>query len=157
AFNVYMAEVKDWGIAALHRAIEGVSARTAVHICYGYGIKANIDWKQSLGGEWRQYEEIFPALAKSPIDQVSLECLPSGVPIGRRPPLGGRDVRRGPTAGAGATIETRGEVAAVLRWATAYVAPERPHPCTNCGRAPMDRRIAQGKLEALAQGTAILR
>src|SRR5262249_32843529 len=65
AFNVYMHDVKEWGIAALHRAIEGVGAKTAVHICYGYGIKANIDWKQSLGGEWRQYEEIFPALAES--------------------------------------------------------------------------------------------
>src|SRR6201987_3622515 len=81
AFNVYMDEVKDWGIAALHRAIEGVSVKTAVHICYGYGIKANVDWKATLGSEWRQYEEIFPALAGSRIDQVSVECRNSRVPI----------------------------------------------------------------------------
>ena len=66
AFNVYMDEVKDWGIEALHRAIDGLRCTTAVHICYGYGIKANIDWKATLGGEWRQYEEIFPALAGKP-------------------------------------------------------------------------------------------
>src|ERR1700704_1018514 len=74
AFNVYPREVADWGIAALERAAEGLRCTTAVHICYGYGIKANIDWKATLGGEWRQYEAIFPALRASRIDQVSLEC-----------------------------------------------------------------------------------
>ncbi len=49
AFNVYPREVEDWGIAALHRAIEGLGCTTAVHICYGYGIKANIEWKATLG------------------------------------------------------------------------------------------------------------
>src|SRR3982074_2569477 len=72
AFNVYMTEVQDWGIEALHRAIAGLTCTTAVHICYGYGIKANIDWKATLGSEWRQYEEIFPALAASRIGQVPL-------------------------------------------------------------------------------------
>src|SRR5206468_2504617 len=65
AFNVYMDDVRLWGIAALERAIKGLRCTTVVHICYGYGIKANLDWKETLGGEWRQYEAILPALAKS--------------------------------------------------------------------------------------------
>ena len=81
AFNVYMRDVKDWGVAALERAAQGLRCRTAVHICYGYGIKANTDWKATLGEHWRQYEETFPALAASNIDQVSLECRNSHVPI----------------------------------------------------------------------------
>ena len=62
AFNVYMEDVVRWGIDTMHRAIEGLRCKTAVHICYGYGIQANVDWKNSLGSEWRQYEAIFPAL-----------------------------------------------------------------------------------------------
>jgi len=157
AFNVYMSEVKGWGIEALHRAIDGVGAKTAVHICYGYGIKANIDWKQSLGGEWRQYEEIFPALARSRIDQVSLECIHSKVPVELLKLLDGKDVLLGAIDVASDQIESPEEVAAVIRSAMRYVAPERIHPCTNCGMAPMDRRVAQGKLEALAQGAAMVR
>ncbi|HVM80486.1 MAG TPA: methionine synthase [Stellaceae bacterium] len=157
AFNVYMRDVKDWGIAALHRAIDGVGAKTAVHICYGYGIKANIDWKQSLGGEWRQYEEVFPALAKSRIDQVSLECIHSKVPIELLKLLEGKDVLLGAIDVASDQIESSEEVASVIRGAMRLVAPERIHPCTNCGMAPMDMRIAAGKLAALAQGAAIVR
>ena len=65
AFNVFMGEVTEWGIARWSAPPQGLTCTTAVHICYGYGIKANIDWKATLGGEWRQYEAIFPALAKS--------------------------------------------------------------------------------------------
>jgi 5-methyltetrahydropteroyltriglutamate--homocysteine methyltransferase len=157
AFNVYMKDVKDWGIEALHRAIDGVGAKTAVHICYGYGIKANIDWKQSLGGEWRQYEEVFPALAKSRIDQVSLECIHSKVPVELLRLLEGKDVLLGAIDVASDTIESPEEVAAVIRNALKHVDAARVHPCTNCGMAPMDRRIAEGKLAALAQGAAIVR
>ena len=74
AFNVYMDEVNDWGIKALERAAEGLTCATAVHICYGYGIKANTDWKETLGNQWRQYEDIFPAIDRSSIQQVAIEC-----------------------------------------------------------------------------------
>ena len=157
AFNVYMRDVKEWGIAALHKAIEGVGARIAVHICYGYGIKANIDWKRSLGSEWRQYEEIFPALARSRIDQVSLECIHSRVPIELLKLLQGKDVLLGAIDVASDTVESPEEVAGVIRNALAYVPAERLHPCTNCGMAPLDRALAYGKLQALAQGAALVR
>jgi 5-methyltetrahydropteroyltriglutamate--homocysteine methyltransferase len=67
AFNVYMREVADWGIQALEAARAGLRCTTAVHICYNYGIKANLEWKSTLGSEWRQYEETFPVLARSEI------------------------------------------------------------------------------------------
>jgi len=157
AFNVYMDWVKDWGIETLDRARQGLRCTTAVHICYGYGIQANIDWKATLGGEWRQYEEIFPALARSRIDQVSLECIHSRVPIELLKLLDGKDVLLGAIDVASDKIETAEEVAATIRRAAKFVAPERIQPCTNCGMAPLDRRVAYGKLQALAAGAAVVR
>jgi 5-methyltetrahydropteroyltriglutamate--homocysteine methyltransferase len=157
AFNVYMREVKEWGIEALHRAIDGLRCTTAVHICYGYGIKANIDWKATLGNEWRQYEEIFPALAGSRIDQVSVECRKSRVPIGLLKLLDGKQVQVGVIDVASDEIETPDEVAAVIGEAAKYIAKERIIAGTNCGMAPMRRDIALGKLEALGKGAELAR
>jgi 5-methyltetrahydropteroyltriglutamate--homocysteine methyltransferase len=157
AFNVYMEEVKDWGVPALHRAIEGVSAKTAVHICYGYGIKANVDWKATLGGEWRQYEEIFPARAASRIDQVSVECRNSRVPMSLLALLAGKDVLVGAIDVATDAVETPEEVAATIGEALKHVPKERVIACTNCGMAPMRRDVASAKLVALGRGAALAR
>ncbi len=157
AFNVYMDDVKKWGIDALHRAIEGLKCTTAVHICYGYGIKANIDWKGTLGAEWRQYEAIFPALAKSRIKQVSLECIHSHVPAHLMALLKGKDVLVGVIDVASDSVETAEEVAATIGAALEYVPKDRLFPCTNCGMAPMDRDLAIAKLRALAAGAALAR
>ena len=157
AFNVYMDEVKRWGIDALHHAIDGLRCCTAVHICYGYGIQANIDWKNALGGEWRQYEEIFPALARSRIDQVSVECIHSRVPISLLRLLEGKDVLLGVIDVASERVETPEEVAGVIGQALQYVPKERLQPCTNCGMAPMARAVAAAKLEALGAGATLAR
>jgi 5-methyltetrahydropteroyltriglutamate--homocysteine methyltransferase len=157
AFNVYMDDVKRWGIEALHVAIAGLKCRTAVHICYGYGIQANIAWKGTLGSEWRQYEEIFPALARSRLDQVSVECIHSRVPISLLGLLAGKDVLVGVIDVARDTVETPEEVAGVIAEATKYVPKERLQPCTNCGMAPMARHIAEAKLAALGAGAALAR
>ena len=157
AFNVYMEEAATWGIEALHRAIDGVGATIAVHICYGYGIPANIQWKATLGNEWRQYEKFFPALANSRIDQVSIECLHSNVPMNLLTLLAGKDVLVGAIDVASDRVETAEEVAAVIGEAARYVAPRNIIACTNCGMAPMRREIAVKKLEALAKGAALAR
>ena len=157
AFNVFMDEVTDWGIAALERAARGLKCATAVHICYGYGIKANIDWKATLGGEWRQYEAIFPAIARSGIGQVSLECMHSKVPMRLIGLLQGKDVLVGAIDVASDAIETAEEVAAVAAEAARHVPAERIQLCTNCGMAPMRRDIAYAKLAALAKGAALAR
>jgi len=157
AFNVFTNEVAGWGIQALHRAIDGLSCTTAVHICYGYGIKANIDWKNSLGGEWRQYEEIFPALAKSRVGQVSLECANSRVPMKLLSLLDGKDVLIGVIDVASDEVETPEQVASLIGEVTKYLPKERIVASTNCGMAPMRREIAEAKLMALGKGTALAR
>ena len=157
AFNVYMDEVRDWGIATLEAAAAGLSATTAVHICYGYGIKANNDWKKTLGSEWRQYESTFPLLAASKIDQVSLECANSHVPIDLIALLKGKDVMVGAIDVASDQVETPEQVASTIRAALKHVAPEKLYPCTNCGMVPLSREIAKGKMAALAAGAALVR
>ncbi|MEE3876495.1 methionine synthase [Vibrio sp. YYF0003] len=157
AFNVFFDEVNDWGIAALERAIEGLKCETVVHICYGYGIKANTDWKKTLGSEWRQYEQVFPKLQKSNIDIISLECHNSRVPIELLGLLRGKKVMVGAIDVATDTIETPEEVADTLRKALEFVDADKLYPCTNCGMAPLPRQIARGKLNALSAGADIVR
>ena len=157
AFNVFFDEVNDWGIAALERAIEGLKCDTAVHICYGYGIKANTDWKQTLGSEWRQYEAIFPKLQQSAIDMVSLECHNSRVPMELIELIRGKKVMVGAIDVATHQIETPEQVAATLHKALQFVDAKNLYPCTNCGMAPLPRHVAQAKLSALAQGAKLVR
>ncbi len=154
AFNVYMAEAADWGVAALERAAQGLTCKTAVHICYGYGIEANNKWKHTLGDEWRQYEQVFPALARSRIDQVSLECMHSRVPLELIGLLAGKDVMVGVIDVASDAVETADEVAETIGRALQFVAHDKLIACTNCGMAPMARGIAEAKLSALARGAA---
>jgi len=157
AFNVFLDEVNDWGIEALERATEGLTCETAVHICYGYGIKANTDWKKTLGAEWRHYETTFPAIQKSSIDMVSLECHNGRVPMEVLTLLKGKKIMVGAIDVATNTIETPEEVAATLREALKYVDADKIYPCTNCGMAPLSREVARQKLQALAAGTEIMR
>jgi 5-methyltetrahydropteroyltriglutamate--homocysteine methyltransferase len=157
AFNVFMDEVPGWGIEALHRAIDGLKCTTAVHICYGYGIQANIDWKNSLGGEWRQYEKIFPALAKSRIKQVSLEAINSRVPLKLLSLLDGKDVLVGVIDVAIDVVETPEQVAGVIGEVLKFVPKQRIVACTNCGMAPMRRDVAEAKLMALGTGAKLAR
>ncbi|USH04390.1 methionine synthase [Grimontia kaedaensis] len=157
AFNVFFDEVNEWGIATLERAIEGLKCETAVHICYGYGIKANTDWKKTLGSEWRQYEEVFPKLQQSNIDIISLECHNSRVPIELLSLIRGKKVMVGAIDVATNTIETPEEVAETLREALKYVDADKLYPCTNCGMAPLSREVATAKLNALSAGAEIIR
>ena len=157
AFNVFMDEVRDWGVEALEAAAAGLQCKTAVHICYGYGIKANNDWKKTLGSEWRQYEATFPLLAKSKIDQVSLECANSRVPLELIGLLRGKDNLVGAIDVASDAVETPEQVAQTLRAALAYVAPEKLYPSTKCGMVPLAREVAWDKLKALAAGAALVR
>mgnify|MGYP005809724739 FL=1 len=157
AFNVFFDDVNDWGMEALERAIEGLHCETAIHICYGYGIKANNDWKKTLGSEWRQYEEIFPKIQTSNIDIVSLECHNSYVPLELMELIRGKKVMVGAIDVATNTIETPEEVAQTLRKALEFVAIENLYPSTNCGMAPLSREVARKKLSALSAGAALVR
>lgn len=157
AFNVFFDEVNDWGVAALERAVEGLKCETAVHICYGYGIKANTDWKKTLGDQWRQYEQAFPKLRESSLDIISLECHNSHVPMELLELIRGKKVMVGAIDVANHAIETPEEVANTLRKALQFVDADKLYPCTNCGMAPLPRQVASGKLHALSAGAAIVR
>jgi 5-methyltetrahydropteroyltriglutamate--homocysteine methyltransferase len=157
AFNVYMEEVNGWGIKALERAAVGLTCATAVHICYGYGIKANTDWKQTLGGQWRQYEEIFPAIDRSAIQQVAIECRNSKVPLELLALLKGKVVQAGVIDVASDEVETAEDVAGVIEAVSKFVPAENIVPTTNCGMAPMRRDIAEAKLMALGAGAKLAR
>ncbi|MCW5633358.1 MAG: methionine synthase [Rubrivivax sp.] len=155
AFNVYMSEAADWGVRALERAAQGLACTTAVHICYGYGIQANVDWKKTLGEQWRQYEQVFPALAKSSIRQVSLECYHSHVPPELMALLEGKDVMVGVIDVASDVVETPEQVAETIEGALRFVPERRLIACTNCGLAPMRREVAEAKLRALGLGAGL--
>ncbi len=157
AFNVFFDEVNDWGIAALERAAEGLQCETAVHICYGYGIEVNTNWKKTLGKEWREYEAIFPKIAESSIDIVSLECQNSRVPMDLIALIRAKKVMVGAIDVASNHIETPAQVAQTLRKALQFIDAKNLYPCTNCGMAPLSRQLANAKLAALAAGAAIVR
>jgi len=157
AFNVYMDQVRDWGIKALERAAEGLFCTTAVHICYGYGIKANTDWKKTLGGEWRQYEETFPAIDKSSIKQVAIECRNSRVPLELLAALPNKVVQAGVIDVASDEVETAEDVVKVIEDVAKFVPKASIVATTNCGMAPMRREIAEAKLMALGAGAKLAR
>jgi 5-methyltetrahydropteroyltriglutamate--homocysteine methyltransferase len=157
AFNVFIDDVNEWGIATLNRAVEGLACTTAVHVCYGYGIKENLRWKETLGDEWRQYDAIFPAINASAVDQVSLECADSHVPMSLIAHLKDKKVMVGAVAVTPDRIESPEEVAATIREAMRYVDAERILPCTNCGMAPIPYDVAANKLKALVAGAALAR
>ncbi|MBN8959867.1 MAG: methionine synthase [Rhizobiales bacterium] len=157
AFNVYMAEVNDWGIKALERAAQGLTCATAVHICYGYGIQANIDWKHGLGTEWRQYEQIFPAIAKSTIQQAAIECVNSRVPLDLLKLLDGKMIQAGVIDVATDEVETPESIVKTVEAVMKFVPKERIVLTTNCGMAPMHREIAEAKLNALGAGAKLAR
>jgi 5-methyltetrahydropteroyltriglutamate--homocysteine methyltransferase len=157
AFNAFMSDVREWGVDTLNRALEGLKCKTAVHICYGYGIQENIDWKETLGSEWRQYQDFLPSLNESNVDQVSLECAGSNVPLDVMALLKDKEVLVGAIDVASQQVETPEMVADTLRRASEFVDPERIVACTNCGMAPLPRKVAEGKLKALGAGAQLFR
>lgn len=157
AFNVFFDDVRNWGVEVLERAAEGLKCETAIHICYGYGIQANTDWKKTLGSEWRQYEQIFPKLQQSSIGTISLECQNSYVPMDLLDLVRGKKIMLGAIDVASELIETPEQVADTLRKALKFVDADKLCPCTNCGMAPLSRSVARGKLNALSAGADIIR
>lgn len=155
-FNIYLDEVEAWGLEALEACIDGVRARRAVHICYGYGTPAVLAWK-TKNTDWGHYGVTFPLLAKSSVDQVSLECAASGVDLAVLHELGDKDVLLGAIDVGTEEVEAADVVAARLRRALQHVPAERLFPCTDCGLVPRSREVSRGKMRALAEGAAIVR
>jgi 5-methyltetrahydropteroyltriglutamate--homocysteine methyltransferase len=155
-FNIYLDEVEEWGIDVLERAAEGVAAKTAVHICYGYGVAHWVEWKAS-NTDWGQYERTLPLLRSSGIDQISVECAASGVDPSVLALAEGKDLMVGVIDCGSDAVETPEEVAARIRTAMEHVPPERLYPSTDCGLMPQPRPIALAKMKALAAGARMVR
>lgn len=157
AFNVFLDEVREWGLPALERAMQGLKATTVVHICYGYGIEANIQWKSTLGDLWRQYEQIFPWINASRVQQVSLEFAGSKVPHEVLRLLPDKELLIGAVQVLPGHLESVEEVAHHILAAAKHVDAARLLPCTNCGMAPLSAQLARDKLHALGAGAALAR
>jgi 5-methyltetrahydropteroyltriglutamate--homocysteine methyltransferase len=157
AFNVFFDEVDAWGIDALDAAIADVPCKTAVHVCYGYGIQANVDWKRSLGQEWDQYDIVLPMLARSNVDQVAIELAGSRVPPHVLAHLKNKSVAVGCIDVASEAIEQPEDVVRTIETALEYLPAESISPTTNCGMAPMSRDVAYAKLRALGDGARAAR
>jgi len=155
AFNVFFDEVRDWGIETLERAAKNLRSKTVVHICYGYGIKANNDWKKTLGSEWKQYEKIFPLLNKSKIDQISLECMNSKVPLDLLSLLKNKKILAGVIDVATNKVETPKKIFELIKKITHFVKPKQLSCCTNCGMITLPPKIAQRKMESMVQGAKL--
>ena len=153
-FNIYLDEVAAWGIETLEQAMDGVRARKAVHICYGYGTPTVLAWK-SANTDWGHYGVTLPLLARSRVDQVSVECAASGVDVAVLGELRGKDVLLGVVDVGTEDVETPEVVAArirqraAVRRARAAEAVHRLRPgaahagrprSARCGRWPRARR-----------------
>ena len=154
-FNIYIDQVAEWGIETLEWCLDGVHATTAVHICYGYGIPVALAWK-AQNREWGHYAVTLPLLAKSRVDQVSVECAASGVDVSVISALKGKDVMLGVIDVGTDEVESPELVAARIRKALPYVDPDRLYPCSDCGMVPRPRSVARAKMKALAKGAAIV-
>jgi 5-methyltetrahydropteroyltriglutamate--homocysteine methyltransferase len=155
-FNIYLDDVEAWGIDALEQCMDGVTARRAVHICYGYGTPAVLAWK-TKNTDWGHYGVTLPLLAKSSVDQVSVECAGSGVDVSVLRELGGKDVLLGAINVGTEDVETPEVVADRIRRALEHVPASQLYPCTDCGLVPRSREASRGKMRALAPGAAIVR
>jgi 5-methyltetrahydropteroyltriglutamate--homocysteine methyltransferase len=155
-FNIFLDEVEAWGIEALEACMDGVSAPRAVHICYGYGTPAVLAWK-TKNTDWGHYGVTFPLLARSSVNQVSVECAASGVDLAVLRELGSKEIMLGVIDVGTDEVETAETVAARLRRALQHVPAERLFPCTDCGLVPRSRQASRGKMRALAEGAAIVR
>ncbi len=107
--------------------------------------------------EWRQYEDIFPAIAKSPIQQVAIECRNSKVPLDLLALLPGKIIQAGVIDVASDTVETAEDVVKVIEAVSKFVPKSNIVATTNCGMAPMRRDIAEAKLTALGAGAKLAR
>jgi 5-methyltetrahydropteroyltriglutamate--homocysteine methyltransferase len=136
--------------------MDGVDATKAVHICYGYGTPLVIAWK-SQNTDWGHYGVTLPLLARSSVDQVSVECAASGVDMGVLRELGTKEVLVGVVDVCTEEVESADVIAGRIRGALAHVPAARLMPCTDCGLVPRSRESARGKMRALAEAAAIVR
>ncbi|MFZ0049690.1 MAG: hypothetical protein WAL16_27935 [Streptosporangiaceae bacterium] len=139
---------KQYGVAVLNAALEGITGTTAVHLCFGY---AAIIHDRPAGYSF------LPELAASTADQISIETAQSGLDCGVLADLAGKTIILGVIDLSRPDVETAEQVAARARRALPYVPAERLVLAPDCGMKYLPRDSAAGKLAALAQAAQVLR
>jgi 5-methyltetrahydropteroyltriglutamate--homocysteine methyltransferase len=114
-----------------------------------------VQWKSNLGERWDQYAHVLPLLARSCIDQISVELAGSHVPPEVLELAGSKIVAVGVIDVATDRVETPDEVRATIELARQHLDDDRIVCSTNCGMAPMSREIAYAKLRALGEGSLL--
>ncbi len=141
-------KARQYGLAALNRALEGVTGPTAVHICFGY---AAIIHQRPSGYSF------LPELAGCRCTQVSIETAQSGLDCAVLEKLPGKQILVGALDLSDMQIESPQTVADRVRRALRYVKPENVILAPDCGMKYLPREVAVGKLQALVAGAKILR
>lgn len=141
-------KAREYGLAALETAFDGVEGRTALHICFGYA---------ALIHERPEGYNFLPELAGSPVQQISIETAQSNLDCSVLESLTGKTVILGVLDLSTHDIETPEEVAARIRRALPHIAPERLVIAPDCGLKYLPREVAFGKMKAMADGAAIVR
>lgn len=150
-FSRYPELVAEWGISALDRCLEGLSAETAVHVCYSY----------PMPGVARPIQDSYPVilkeLEKSRVDCLALEFEASGLDPALLRLCPSKTVIFGCIDNGNETPETPEYVARKLLAAAEHLSPEKIQAAPDCGLVPLDRDSARAKLEALVEGARIAR
>jgi 5-methyltetrahydropteroyltriglutamate--homocysteine methyltransferase len=139
---------REYGLAAVNRALEGITGTTCVHLCFGY---AAIIHERPSGYSF------LPELAGCRCNQISIETAQSNLDCSVLAQLPGKQILLGVIDLADMTIETPETVAARIRRALPYVAPEQILVATDCGMKYLPRTVADGKMRAMVAGAAIVR
>jgi 5-methyltetrahydropteroyltriglutamate--homocysteine methyltransferase len=141
-------KARQYGLAALNRALEGVAGTTCVHICFGY---AAIIHERPSGYSF------LPELADCRCNQISIETAQSKLDCSVLRQLPGKAILLGTIDLSDMNIEAPETVAARIRRALPFTSPETLIVSTDCGMKYLPRDVAAGKLRALVQGAKIVR
>jgi 5-methyltetrahydropteroyltriglutamate--homocysteine methyltransferase len=141
-------KARDFGVAALARALAGIEGTTAVHICFGYA---------AIIHERPEAYSFLPELAACACDHISIETAQSNLDTAILETLPGKGIILGVIDLDSHEVETPGTIAARIRKALPYKRPEELTAAPDCGMKYLPRDVAYGKLEAMVGGAAMVR
>ena len=141
-------KARKYGVKALNRALDGVSGKTAVHICFGYAAIIHVR---------PQGYSFLPELENSPVQQVSIETAQSKLDCSVLRTLPSKTIILGVLDLSDMNVETPETVAARIRRALPHVPAERIIVAPDCGLKYLPREVAFGKMQAMVEGARIVR
>ena len=141
-------KARQYGLKALNAALEGITGPTAVHICFGYAAIIHVR---------PEGYSFLPELARSPVNQVSIETAQSNLDCAILEKLSDKIIILGTLDLSDMTVEKPETVAARVRRALPYVSADRIIVAPDCGLKYLPREVAYGKMCAMVEGANIVR